>query len=400
LKDDGRAAVRVIAISAGITAVSFNVWYPFIPLYAIELGAKSDADAVFWAALAISVQGMARLASSAVWGIASDRFGRKLMLLRALYFATLTFSIAAFASEPWHLAIALGCQGFFSGFIPASIALTSVTVPDSRMTASLAMVTGAQHLGSTFGPVVGAVLALALGYRESIAVAAMLPLISATAVLLLVPRDEVAPRRESVDGRQTMEPFRMSAQFLLAILALFAVHSMNELVRVATPIALRIIGGDEGAAGRAGLAFSLAGLTSAACVLVLSPWYFRKLALRTAFGAACALGAGGFVLLALAGSVGVYITGFLVVAGVVSVMVPAMNSHLATSVNRARRGTAFGVAASVQAFSFAIGPLGAALFAATSLTLGFGILVAIFLIIGLLLTLLTRAPTPALSASD
>src|SRR5690606_18881810 len=118
--------------------------------------AGSDADAVAWVALAITMQGVARLASSALWGVLSDRWGRKLMLLRALYLASGTFMFAAVAQAPWHLAVALSCQGLFSGFIPASVALISVLVPDHRLNRSLSMLTGAQHFGTTVGPALGA----------------------------------------------------------------------------------------------------------------------------------------------------------------------------------------------------------------------------------------------------
>ncbi|HWO74223.1 MAG TPA: MFS transporter, partial [Dehalococcoidia bacterium] len=162
---DHRTAVLVIGAAVSMTSMSFNVWYPFMPLYALDLGAKSDADAVFWVGVAITVQGVARLLSSAVWGFFSDRYGRKLMLLRAMYLGSVTFAIAALASEPWHLSLALFCQGFFSGFVPASVALVSVTVPDSRLASSLSMVTAGQYLGTTLGPALGAALALVFGYR-------------------------------------------------------------------------------------------------------------------------------------------------------------------------------------------------------------------------------------------
>jgi DHA1 family multidrug resistance protein-like MFS transporter len=398
--NDGKRATLVIAAAAGLTSMAFNVWYPFLPLYAIDLGATSDANAVFWVAVAISVQGVTRLASSAAWGVVSDRFGRKLMLLRSLYLASITFAVAAFATAPWHLAVALGCQGLFSGFVPASVALVSVSVPDSRLNSSLGTVTGAQYLGSTIGPALGAGLALALGYRGSIGVAALVPLVAATAVLFMVPRDEVAPQSgTAAERRAILEPFKMRRQFVLAVLALFTVYSMNELIRLATPIALRAIEGHQKVAGEAGLTFSLGGLASACSVLLLSPWLFRRGRVRRGYGAACALGATGFFVLAGASEVATYVLGFLLVAIVVSSMVPALNTQVAANAARSRRGTAFGIAASVQAFSFGVGPLGAAFFASTSLDLGFVVLGGVFLTLGLLLVLMVRESPIALGGA-
>ena len=66
-----------------MSSMAFNVWWPFLALYVIELGASSDANALFWVFVGTSAQGTARLLTSPIWGILSDRLGRKMMLLRA-----------------------------------------------------------------------------------------------------------------------------------------------------------------------------------------------------------------------------------------------------------------------------------------------------------------------------
>lgn len=390
--DRSRTSVFVIAAAVCATSMSYNLWYPFLPLYVLELGATSDANAVFWMSIALSAQGAGRLASSVVWGVLSDRLGRKVMMLRALFLGTFTFGVAAVAQAPWHLAIALGCQGFFSGFVPASVALVSVIVPDSRLNRSLSIVTGGQYLGTTIGPAVGAGLALLLSYRASIAVAAIVPFMAGFAVLLLVPRDPVAPRRTA--DEPPLDPFRMSGQFKLAIGALFAVYCMNELIRLATPIALKGLKGSEDVAGEAGLAFTLAGLASATSVLFLAPRVFRGTPSGPPFGLICSIGCVGFLLVGLAGGVPVYILGFLTIFLVISAMVPALNTLIAANVRRSRRGTAFGVAGTVQALAFAVGPLAGAFFAAVSLNAGFFAVAALFLAVGFVLFTWIREPQP------
>lgn len=392
--DEGRRSTLIIAAAAGVTGMSFNVWYPFMPLYALELGAKSDADAAAWVALAIAMQGVARLASSALWGALSDRWGRKPMLLRALYLASITFMFAAAAQEPWHLALATACQGLFSGFIPASVALVSVLVPDHRLNRSLSTLTGAQHLGTTTGPAAGAILSLLFDFRTTIIVASVVPLITATMVLLWVPRDRVVRRQTSGGKAGELEPFRWSRQFVLGVAALFSVYAMNELIRLSTPIALKALQDGEDAAGVAGLTFTLGGLVSAVSVLLLAPLVFTPGRVARAFGIACSIGAAGFLLLALTDSIPLYIAGFLLVALVVSALVPAINTHIASSVTRSRRGTGFGIAATAQSFSFAIGPGGAAFFAAVSLDLGFAVVAGLFLALGMVMFAALREQLP------
>ncbi len=209
------AAVLVIAFGAGMASFSMNFWIPFLPLYMLQLGATSDANALVWVGIATTGQGVARLVSGPIWGVLSDRVGRKLMYIRALYFATATTAIAAFATEPWHVAIAFACQGLFSGFIPAAVALTSVTVPDSKLNSSLGLVTAAQYLGNTVGPAVGAGLAIVFGLRGAIVAAAIMPALAATLVVFMVPRDRVSKRTaptESPGGEALSGKLRASGK--------------------------------------------------------------------------------------------------------------------------------------------------------------------------------------------
>jgi hypothetical protein len=119
---------------------------------------------------------------------------------------------------------------------------------------------------------------------------------------------------------------------------------------------------------------------------------FRPGRVRLALGLSCLVGAAGFAILALTGTVPLYVAGYLLVALVISAMVPATNTLVAANVTRSRRGTGFGIAASVQALSFAVGPGGAAFFTAVSLAAGFGFLALLFLALGVVLYLAVREP--------
>src|SRR6266480_2175808 len=169
-REYGQVANLTVATAVGVTSMAFNAWWPFLPLYLIDLGAKSDADALFWMAIATTTQGVARLASGPVWGVLSDRYGRKMMLVRALFLSSVIGAVAAFVTEPWQIAIPLGLAGLVSGFNPAAVALVSVSVPDSRLTSSLSMVTGAQYVGKILGPAFGALLAVVFDFKTTILV--------------------------------------------------------------------------------------------------------------------------------------------------------------------------------------------------------------------------------------
>lgn len=379
-----------IAIGSGAFLASFamNFWWPFLPLFLNDLGATSDANALFWVGVATTVQGVARLVTGPFWGVLSDRYGRKLMFIRALYAATLTTLIAAVAHAPWVIVVSLSMQGLFSGFIPAAIALTSVSVPDGKLEKALGIVTAGQYLGSTLGPAAGAGFAVFLGFRGAIVASAILPALAATWIIFAVPRDRVAPKAVAAVARSGRR-VRVSLDwargfnrlFWVAVLLYFGLFALNQLVRVATPIALKDIAGEDRASTLSGIAFTAAGAGSVFGVLVVARLLGLRMGLRgtlivLALGSAAVMPA-----LAAGGSEWLFIGGLLAFAVANGASMPAVNALIAAAVDPVRRGTAFGLASSAQAVAFMVGPMSAAYFASVSLALGFIVCAVCFVLL-------------------
>ncbi|MCC7363335.1 MAG: MFS transporter [Dehalococcoidia bacterium] len=389
----GDRSTLAIALGAGLAALSMNVWIPFLPLFLLDLGATSDANAVFWAGLATTGLGFGRLVSGPFWGILSDRLGRKIMFVRALAFATLTTLIAAAATEPWHVVVAYACQGVFSGFMPAAIALTSVTVPDSRLNSALGVVSGTQYTGSTLGPAIGSALALAFGFRGAMVGAALMPAVAALLVFLMVPKDEVAPRPVKSAGEPAPSGSwleLLTFQFGLALFLYFLVFAAAQLVRTVVPIAISDLHDGESKA-LVGAAFTLAGVASVAGIIAA-----RRLVpagrMRAGIIAGCGITAVAHILLAFAAGVPLFILWFAAISLIQAAMIPATNTLIAANAPRARRGTAFGFAGSAQALAFMVGPMGAAVVTALSLEAGIVTVGVLFVGIAALVFTLLREP--------
>jgi DHA1 family multidrug resistance protein-like MFS transporter len=391
----GSPAVLAIALGSGLASFSMNFWVPFLPLYAKELGATSDTNALFWAGLGTSFIGIARLVSGPIWGILADRYGRKLMLVRALGFATLTTFVAAAATEPWHIVVALSCQGLFSGFIPAAVALTSVTVPDTQLSRSLGYVSAAQYLGNTIGPAIGALIAIFVGLRGAMVAAAIMPAVAALAVLVLVPKDEVEPR-QPIGGNSAAEPIArfwkiVGRQFYLVLGFYFFLFAANQLVRISSPVAIeRLVGHD--AETLVGVAFTVSGVASVVGLLAVNRRAARAGAFRKLIVVGCVAAAVCQVGLAAAPEAATYIAAFAAASLMQAALLPATNTLIATNVGRERRGTAFGVASSAQALAFMAGPMGATAFAAWHLEAGFLLVGACFVVASLVLGKWLREP--------
>jgi DHA1 family multidrug resistance protein-like MFS transporter len=387
-------AVRVISAATGITSLAMTLWFPFLPLFMLQVGATDAADAIFWVAVAQSVQGVMRLVSGPLWGMLADRQGRKKMFVRTLYSAALTTFVLSAIGAPWQASIALGLHGLLSGFVPAAIALTSVTVPDGKMKNALSLVSGSQYLGSAIGPMIGAALVIALGYRGAILSSGLMVIVVATIVVYLVPADTIKKKVEAGEGADgaALEPFKFTLQLALATFIYFMLFALNTFRGVATPIALQGIAGED-VTHVTGIAFGLGGIASALGIWLLSWRMFKGHKLGSTLLMTTLLLAASHFLLAHADSVVLFVLWFTVISLLNAAMSPVTNMLIAFNVSRARRGTGFGIASSAQAVAFMAGPMAAAWFATTSLQTGFAILGGMLVGLALLIRLVLKEPS-------
>lgn len=391
-------SVRLIALATGVTTASITLWFPFLPLYMLYVGAANEADAIFWVAAGQGTQGVTRLISGPLWGVLADRHGRKKMFVRAVYCGALTTFIISIIGAPWQLCIALGLHGALSGFVPSAIALTSVTVPDGRIKQALSLVTGSQYLGSAMGPLLGAALTMAFGYRGAIFCSGLMVVLVGTLVWRAVPADIVRARAAAGAGggteAATLEPFRPGFQLLLATFIYFMLFSIATFRSVATPIFLQgLVGGD--ATHATGVAFALGGAASALGIWLMTGRWVKQLRAGTVL-------AGGALLLALvhgllAGSSTVlqFDIWFTLASLLNAALMPATNTLIALNVSRGRRGTAFGYGSSAQAIAFMVGPMAAAGFAHWSLAAGFAVVGVVMLVMAVVMKLAVKEPRAA-----
>jgi DHA1 family multidrug resistance protein-like MFS transporter len=393
-----KTSTLIISGACGITSMAFNVWWPFLALYVLELGATSDANALFWVFIGTSTQGAARLITSPLWGMLSDRYGRKMMLLRSLYFSGLTFIVAAVVQEPWQLTFACGLQGVFAGQVGPAAALISVTVPDHELNPSLSKLNAGQYIGTTVGPMLGAGLGFFLGFREVIIIAGILPIIGGLATQFLVPRDAVEPKMNAKGEKTKLEPFKWTFQFGLAVLLYLVLFAINQLVRFVTPVDLKSITHHDNVKSISGVLFSLGGAVSAISVMFVGPSVFKPGRIGPMLGLSFLIVAVALLAMGFAPTVVLFGFGFLLMAFLVSAMVPVTNTLIAANVSRSRRGTAFGIAASAQAVALFIGPGGGALFGAFGYEIGFIVSAIMMLGVGVFLFFTLKEPPTEVQA--
>jgi DHA1 family multidrug resistance protein-like MFS transporter len=197
-----RRNFRVVWCSNFITAVGMMGFLPLIPLYIEEIGVVGEQSLRIWSGVIVAAAPLPAALMAPLWGAIGDRFGRKLMIMRANMAIVVFVGAMGFVTSPWQfLALRLG-QGLFSGFIAPAMTLVSVSTPADRQGRTAANLQTAIMAGGIVGPLMGGAIADAFGHRALFMVCSGLSVVAVLLVGLFVtePEDEHRGALAHVDG--------------------------------------------------------------------------------------------------------------------------------------------------------------------------------------------------------
>src|SRR5947209_1251320 len=99
----------------------------------------------------------------------------------------------AVAQSPQQMVAIRMLQGMVSGVLAASLGLVAVVTPKARQGEAIAVLQSATPAGQIFGPVLGGVLAAALGFRVTYALLGTLIVLTGFLSVWLLRQDEFVP---------------------------------------------------------------------------------------------------------------------------------------------------------------------------------------------------------------
>lgn len=154
-----------LAIVFGIVfldLLGFGIILPFLPYYASVLGASG-----LGLGLLFTSYSLAQLLGAAFLGRASDRWGRRPVLLLSLAGSAIGMVLSGLATALWALCLARAIAGLFGGSIAIAQAyVADVTEPEERPK-FMGFVGACIGLGFLFGPAMGVLFkSLGQGFRE------------------------------------------------------------------------------------------------------------------------------------------------------------------------------------------------------------------------------------------
>lgn len=359
-----------------LSIVGFSMRVPFLPFYLGDLGLTSTDAQVLWAGL-INAGGAGVMAISApFWGIIADRYGRKPMVLRSMFAATITVALMGFATAPWHLLGLRFVEGAFAGTVTASTALVATTAPKERAGFALGMIQTAVFSGASLGPLVGGLLAAQIGYRPTFWVASGMLGVGGLIVLFLV-QERFTPVVQAEGARRGLRAtFDVLAGriMLTMVLVTLVIRLAASATQPILPLFVETLSGStsQDQAALAGVILGVAGLTSAISSVILGRMGDRLGHRRILFW--CSLAAGLLYLPMVAVHTAWQLALLQALFGVAAGgLIPSANAIVVNVTAPARRGVVFGLMAGSASLGGFIGPL-----AGSGLAAGFGFGVAFF----------------------
>ncbi len=238
---------------------------PFIPLFVRELGVKDVGDLALWSGILFSTTTLGNSVMAPFWGAMADRFGRKLMLARALSSVVIYSFLAAQVGTIFEFWLLRFFLGVFSGSIPLSYAIIATSSPRDQVGRAVALLQTAQIVSTAIGPLFGGPIADMFGVRVTFYATFAFALLS-IALLLVGYRDTPVKAAQPVADPASPPPRRwaMIWSFLPFVFLLILAQTIERSFQPIVPLYVEQLGTPSNTTGTvAGLVVSLGAFATA-----------------------------------------------------------------------------------------------------------------------------------------
>jgi len=353
-----RKNLYIIWIAKFIAMMGMSLVVPFLPFFVRELGVQDQADVAMWSGLVFSGPFFLSFIMTPIWGSLGDRYGRKFMVVRAIFGLGISQFLMAFAQSVEMLFLLRMLQGAISGFIAAALALVASTTPRERSGYAIGLLQSAIAGGNVVGPLIGGTLADTFGFRPIFFIVAALCTIAGVFIVIFVTEERTG--KEAQEPRHSVTSnYRHSFQskpIRTALSIIFFSQVAMYMIQPIFALYVEYLETDPNyLATIAGATFSVAGLF----MVISSPWWGRrndeksyKKNLTIAIGGAAvayasqALVTSAFQLIFLRAVQGFCMGGIL----------PTLFSYVSKNTELSRRGGVMGIASSFQLLANMVGP--------------------------------------------
>ncbi len=233
--DEKRAGISLAAVFA-LRMLGLFLILPVFAIYAKELPSGNDVALV---GIALGAYGLTQACLQIAYGAASDRFGRKPVIVFGLVVFVVGSFVAAFAGDIYIVIAGRVLQG--AGAISAAVtALAADLTREQHLTKVMAMIGSSIGLVFAISMVGAPLLFVSIGMPGIFALTGILALLAIFVVLRVVPAAPAVPRQPTW---QSFVEVLSHRQLLRLNFGVFALHLMLTAMWVLLPAELISTGG-------------------------------------------------------------------------------------------------------------------------------------------------------------
>ena len=227
-----KQTVWIMFFAQMISMIGFSSIFPFLPLYVHELGTVTSLSEELCAGLVYSGQAFTMMIASPIWGALADRWGRKIMVERAMFGGAVVLTLMAFVRSAEELVALRMLQGLITGTISAANALVAAAAPRAQVGYAMGLMQAGMGLGLGLGPVIGGTVADAFGYRAAFYITGALLAVAGLVVMFGVQEHFVAPLPASRKQPGFLGRWRsmLSAPGIVLIYSLRFINQMGRII--------------------------------------------------------------------------------------------------------------------------------------------------------------------------
>lgn len=254
----------VCVLGSFSTIVAMTLLLPFLPLYVQQLGVTEPAAIARWSGIAYGATFLSAALTAPLWGRLADRYGRKLMLIRASLGMAIAMSLIGMATAPWQLVALRLLAGLLGGYASGSTILVASQTPKAQTGWALGVLSSGIMAGNVVGPLLGGVLPPLIGIRQTFWLTGAVIFFAFLATTFLLREQPRAPTAKKVSQQEEAERevFNREAVWLMWLSGMLLIFATMSIEPIITLYVGQFVQGDHAITLTAGLVMSAGALGS------------------------------------------------------------------------------------------------------------------------------------------
>ena len=353
-----QGAFIFIFITLALDMIALGIIVPVLPNLIVEFEGGNVSSASRWQLIFGFTWAAMQFVFAPLLGAASDRFGRRPVILLSIFGLGLDYILMALAPDLWWLLIGRVLSGITASTYPTAAAYVADVTPPEERAGKFGLLGAAFGIGFVFGPVLGGVLG-DIDLRLPFWVAAGLSLANAAYGYFVLPESLPKEKRGPVDWRKANP---LGSLVLLRshpeLFALATASFLMALAHEALPNVFVLYAGYRYSwdIKTIGLALAAVGVCSGIVQGGLVRPMVKRFGERTCMFLGLLFGFIGFVLIGAADRAWMLMAGipFTALWGLAG---PAMQSLMSQRVSSVEQGQLQGALGSIRGIAGMIGPI-------------------------------------------